>query len=103
MELTAQCDLMNIQVRRKKVHKGQKKSTNPGDESTTGIFGTSLEVLLARDRQITGDNQLEVPIIFEKVTRLFFLRALYPTFIMSDKPCEEVLAFLIPSHLQLYV
>lgn len=73
MELTAQCDLMNVQVRRKKVHKGQKKITNPGDESTSGIFGTSLEVLLARDRQVTGDNQLEVPIIFEKVTRLFIV------------------------------
>ncbi|CAG7826136.1 unnamed protein product [Allacma fusca] len=76
MELTAQCDLMNIQVRRKKVNKNQKKSTFPPEDGASGIFGVNLEALLAKDKQVTGDNQLEVPIIFDKLVTHLTKRSL---------------------------
>lgn len=65
MELTAQCDHYNIQIRRKKGQKGLKKGS-PTEEGS-GLFGIHLESLLMKDRQVTGDNSLEVPIIFDKV------------------------------------
>ncbi len=67
MELTAQCDHLNIQIRRKKGQKPGKKTSLP-DEGGNGIFGVSLETLLAKDRRITGENNsIEVPLVFEKV------------------------------------
>lgn len=66
MELTAQCDYSNIQVRKRKIQKGLKKNLS-GDEGGSNLFGIPLETLLLKDRQLTGDSSLEVPIIFEKV------------------------------------
>jgi hypothetical protein len=67
MELTAQCDHYNITLRRKKVQKALKKNNSPVEERVSSIFGVPLESLLMKDRQVTGDNSLEVPIIFEKL------------------------------------
>jgi hypothetical protein len=70
MELTAQCDHLNIQIRRKKGQKPGKKTSLP-DEGGNGIFGVPLETLLAKDRRITGENNsIEVPLVFEKVGAL---------------------------------
>jgi len=74
MELTAQCDHYNIQVRRRKTQKGLKKSSI--EDGSPGIFGVPLETLLMKDRQVTGDNNLEVPIAFDKVPYLLFLYSL---------------------------
>lgn len=71
MELTAQCDHFNIQVRRRKVQNPkQLKKNSPTEEGSSAIFGVSLESLLMKDRQVMGDNNLEVPIIFDKVSKL---------------------------------
>lgn len=67
MELTAQCDYSSIQVRKRKVQKGLKKNLSGGEDSGSILFGIPLEQLLVKDRQLTGDSSLEVPIIFEKV------------------------------------
>lgn len=75
MELTAECDYLNIQIRRKKVQKGGKKGANP-EEVSNGIFGLSLETLLAKDRKLMGDHTLETPIIFDKLVTHLWKRAL---------------------------
>lgn len=74
MELTAQCDHLNIQLRRKKnlknvnnINGNTSGKKNGIDDSPNGVFGINLEALLSKDKRITGDNLLEVPIAFEKV------------------------------------
>jgi len=87
MELTAQCDHLNIQIRRRKTPKGLKKPS-VGDEVPTGIFGLTLDALLAKDRRLTGENSLQVPIAFEKILNHLWKRA------MND---EVTVSFPFPS------
>ncbi|ODM98634.1 Rho GTPase-activating protein 18 [Orchesella cincta] len=75
MELTAQCDYSQIQVRKRKVQKNLKKNLS-GEDTSSILFGIPLEVLLLKDRQVTGDNSLEVPIIFEKLVSHLWKRSL---------------------------
>jgi hypothetical protein len=85
MELTAQCDHYNIQVRRRKIQKGLKKNI-PVEDGSSAIFGVPLEMLLMKDRQVTGDNNLEVPIIFDKVNSRNLV-AYYPESLSSKEIC----------------
>jgi len=62
MELTAQCDHLSIQVRKRKPQRGSKK-----EDANFSCFGTSLDALLCKDRTQYGENHSGVPVIFDKV------------------------------------